>query len=262
MTVPYDAIEANYLDGFLRPKLPNYLKFHNANYRHLPHNFESMGMALKKGDHRYKAINKIGYLSYSVFINLLLASHVVDQVTKDPKDPLRAYDLLSGFFLRIGAAIDIGKQLEKEFSKSYNDTTQELIKGPSVTSASDSLKKTLKAVDSFNNRIKHNGLPTLRYNQGGLSAPKSIPRDVASWSSQKPTEGIKNLLMVEMQRTIAAFDEFFKVLADKTPNLHQRWCIQRKKSLISIHDIAVEERYAKPQTTVSEEGIPHSGVFK
>ncbi len=92
-----DFVERENFKTFLEPHFGPYLDFHNANCHHLPDNFLTQaGSVLDENDPRREWIDRVGFLNYSIFINLLLAWNAAEEETDlSPQDVLNAYDLLS-----------------------------------------------------------------------------------------------------------------------------------------------------------------------
>jgi hypothetical protein len=216
----YDAIEASELD-WLKKDWPNYLAFHEAQAYHLPANFldGTSREPLMDTDPRWNHLNRIGFLSYSIFVNLVLAKRITT-IASAPADVLEVYDRTSRHFLRIGAAIDQAEFLEKECAKSWQSNTlgKGRLPNPSWYST---LKTTLSVVDKYNNYLKHNGLPAIQFEQSDGHQSILIPSRLASsnhrlWSDQSPDAAFQQVFQASTTDAVRAFDTFYEQLAITT----------------------------------------------
>jgi hypothetical protein len=96
--------------ALLAEELPAYLDFHERHLGHLPQNFVEQhgGAPLAEADARYGAINRIGFFSYAVLVNLVLLQRAANELPKEFRSAIEVYDHAGRFFLRAGAATDIG----------------------------------------------------------------------------------------------------------------------------------------------------------
>lgn len=233
--IQYDSVEAARL-AWLHASWPHYLAFHEAQARHLPANFvdKLSGHALEPVDARWRHMNQIAFLSYSIFVNVALAKEAESDVTS-PKDVFGTYDRTSRFFLRIGAAIDQSQHLEAICAKSW--TQPNLSKGtlanPSLCSV---LKKALDVVDRYNNFLKHNGLPATTLVESGGLVSLDIPTDLDKskhkiWSDQATNGEVDTVLKTSFMAAMREFDRYYECLASATPDRLDRLGLKKKSSL-------------------------------
>ena len=118
----FDVIEWAAM-AWLRSDIPNYLRFHEEGAGHLPQNFSFAGaVGTGEEDSRSKALNRIGYSSYSVFVNLATVRRAVDELPEQFHELLAVYDHVSRVALRLGAAIDSSLSLERDHRRLFDGT--------------------------------------------------------------------------------------------------------------------------------------------
>ena len=261
-----DYVERESLSGFIRPHFTAYLDFHVANHRHLPDNFAAQdGSSLGAEDSRRVWIDRVGFLSYSVFINLLLAWNTAHEDRQlPPNDVLGAYDLLSRVYLRIGAALDLSKLLAPIPGYGFaNNKVQERCTVKALEEAPAILRKRVGSSDMANNFIKYSGLPALTLDdESAFVAPKRLSPDQKSWKQQNPAVEVRKLCKDAVSEALAAFCVFYTTLGDAVPAWHRRWALQKIPELISIADLPshVTDGYYQPPTD-SWATCPPSGVM-
>jgi hypothetical protein len=227
----------------LQASWPHYLAFHEAQGYHLPTNLVdgTTGKALDVSDGRWRHMNQIAFLSYSIFINVALAKEVESDVTAS-KDIFGTYDRTSGFFLRLGAAIDQAQHLEAVCAKSW--TGQSLKKGtlasPTLYSA---LKKSLNVVDKYNNFLKHNGLPATRLVESAGVVAIDIPTELDKskhkiWSDQSTDGELDEVLGTSLQIAMRAFNLYYEILTRETSDRLRRLGLKKKapSGLVSVQN--------------------------
>ncbi len=110
----YDEVEQRHF-GWLQSDLGGYLALHEALAGFLPQNFLVGGYPLADGDERATRLHGLGFLNYSVVVNVLLAKAESERAGEEWTTVLDVYGHLSAFFLRLGAAIDIAMKFETAF---------------------------------------------------------------------------------------------------------------------------------------------------
>jgi len=245
----YDDIEWGHME-LLTKELPSYLEFHERHLGHLPQNFveEGSGAALAEGDARYDAINRIGFFSYAVFVNLVLLEHTIRALPREFRSAIEVYDHAGRFFLRAGAATDIAMRLAGEAEQDFDHKHQRFAPhrlGTEGRSLSEDLEKRLGAVNAYNNGIKHNGLPALALSadaggKEGTEVRVLIPNKFAyphGWAEQKPAAEMADVFATYRPRVFAAFDAFYKKLADDVPRRLTDWQIRPAPAVRGILDV-------------------------
>ncbi len=236
----YDSIEVDHLH-WLDANWPNYLDFHEAQGRHLPTNFldSTSCEPLSSNDVRWQHMNQMAFLSYSVFINVALSKEAAEDLASI-SGALRVYDRTSAFFLRIGAAIDQAQHLETICTKICADGVLERgsVERPSLYS---SLKLALQVVDSYNNFLKHNGLPAVKLEESDGALTVKIPDALdknrhKTWADQSTHVTLDAVLQAALAKAMPAFDSFYKSLATQTPMRLERLGLAKKEAsdLVSV----------------------------
>ncbi|WP_437732101.1 hypothetical protein [Sorangium sp. So ce1335] len=223
----YDEIEWNHID-WLRANLPSYIKFHAESKGHLPENFVDTGgnRPLAKADAVAGYIRRTGYLSYSIFVNVLLAKEALD-LPSEGETMLRVYSRVSSFFLRAGAVIDISKELWNTTQWDRNTKKVKGLAGPAKV-----LKTTLDPIDAFNNFTKHGGLAPaglLRAEFDGKAGhivllPKELSRSAQDWSEHpEPDQDADALLATYFKKLVSEIDKFYDALVKDNARRLRCW---------------------------------------
>lgn len=235
----YDSVEAEHLN-WLHAIWPNYLEFHEAQGRHLPSNFlDSVSrQPLSLNDVRWEHMNRMAFLSYSVFINVALAKEVAEDVTPT-SGVLRVYDRTSAFFLRIGAAIDQAQHLEMMCAKTWTQHGGLGRGSVGPQNLYSSLKCALEVVDRYNNFLKHNGLPAVNLEESTVKIPSELDKNKhKTWAEQSTHAALDAVLQAAFGTAMASFDNFYKGLATQTSARLQRLGLAKKgeSELVSVRN--------------------------
>jgi hypothetical protein len=160
----------------LESELSAYLEFHEQDLGHLPRNFvDGSGASLLEKDPRFEAIDRIGFYSYAVCVNLVLLARTVRDLPAEFGAAIDVYDHAGRFFLRAGAATDIARRLALEVEQDFDGKNARFCPCP-LGEKGDSLGKELAealgAVNAYNNGMKHNGLPAINLvTDNGATSP-------------------------------------------------------------------------------------------
>lgn len=241
----FDSLEQDAL-GWLRLSLPNYLRFHEVDGGHLPQNFVfDDAQDPVELDPRTSGMHRIGYLSYSVFVNLGLARRGADETPDVFANLLDVYDHVSRVALRLGAAIDIAENLEVNHRSLYGGQNG-LFSPKNCAKEHAKLKRSLQTtIDAYNNYLKHNGLPSLRLettDQGSVAVlvPEKLslasldPAQPSPWKAMSPTVRVREKAQQAISEALIAFEKYFGALADTTPDRHRDWKAQKKPTLQGV----------------------------
>lgn len=245
----FDSIEQDALE-WLRTELGEYLRFHELDGGHLPENFDFVpSPGSFDADARVKGLRRIGYLSYSVFVNLATARRAAEAIPGDFSDVLEVYDHVSRVALRIGAAIDIARLLEEEHASIFgkDGEVRKLGKTPSYAA----LKTALDHTDAYNNYLKHTGLPPLRVESvagddvvlvaSKLDRSALSVKNTSPWKVANPDAPVKDQAKATVQASLVAFNAYYKALADGTAARLRDWQLTLKASPTGIGAVAVVE---------------------
>lgn len=260
----FDSIEWSLID-WLRADWPTYLAFHEANCGHLPENFDFAGISSpEENDGRYRAMRRIAYLSYSVFVNIATARRAVEMMPSSFTDLLEVYDHVSRIALRLGAAIDIAKLLERECKGVYDGRGGVHVR--KETPLHEALKKTLDDDDAYNNYLKHTGLPPVRIETvSGIDVvfvPTKLRREaldatnISPWLVSKPDAPVKVQAEEALARAVTEFRGLFDALRKETPARLSDWKVTRKADPRGVRLLINQDGYVS-----SGIRVPGSGSF-
>ena len=235
----YDEIEWTNI-GWLKTNLPSYLAFHERSAGHLAANFvTSAGLPLGKADVAAKNIRRIGYLSYSIFVNVILARDAAPAAAS-VESMLQVYDRSSRFFLRAGAAIDLAKELWNTTQRGHG------MKVKGLRGAAKKLADALDPIDAFNNYTKHGGLTPsglLRAEVDGESGyivllPKKLSRSAQEWADHgDPEVDADDLLDDYLKNLTTELETFYAALVADTPRRLTCWGIATGGTPKGVRDL-------------------------
>lgn len=247
----FDSIEWASMD-WLRSDLPAYLSFHEADLGHLPENFDfDSCKANFEDDARVRAARRIGFLSYSVFVNLATARRASNEVPESFDSLLNVYDHVSRVALRVGAAIDISRQLEVECCGVF--AQEEVHAKRAAAPLHVQLKKALDDLDAYNNYLKHTGLPPLRVDSTSDLSVVLVPRrllrsaldaaNASPWSVSKPEAPLAEQASEMIELALRAFNGFYEGLVATTRDRLNDWKATPKESPRGIGQLAIQDGY-------------------
>ncbi len=245
----FDSIERDAL-VWLRADLGEYLRFHELDGGHLPENFAFTPTPNSfDDDARVKGLRRIGYLSYSVFVNLAIARRSAESLPGEFVDVLEVYDHVSRVALRIGAAIDIARLLEDEHASVFGKDG--VLRKPGKTPHHAALKTALDDTDAYNNYLKHTGLPPLRVESvagddivlvaSKLDRSALSVKNTSPWKVANPDAPVRDQAQAAVQTSLVAFNAYYKALADRTTARLQDWKLTLKAAPTGIGAFAVVE---------------------